>query len=78
MPIGLATDVEYETELVNVILDNNQAISFAKMHAQSQIDEQIPDDSRIINTNTKYIEREGTKYIRIEATCLENVGVDLN
>ena len=78
LPIGLATDVEYETELVNVILDNNQAISFAKMHAQSQIDEQIPDDSRIINTNTKYIEREGTKYIRIEATCLENVGVDLN
>ena len=77
LPLGIAVDVEYETELVEVYLDDEKAILYAKMFAQTEMDTMLPQNAVILSTNVNYIEREGIKYIRLEASCLENIGVDL-
>lgn len=77
LPVGIATDIEYETILSEENLSYDQAVMYAKMFAQTEIDNMIPADSKIINTNVEYIEKNGKEYIEIKVACLENVGVDL-
>lgn len=76
LPIGLATDIEYETVLSEATLDNKQAVMYAKMFAQTEISSMIPDNAKILSTDMEYLEQEGSTFICLKVACLENVGVD--
>lgn len=77
LPVGVATDIEYETELIEIKLDDDKAVLFAKMFAQTEMDAMLPSEATILNTNIAFIEKNGKRYVRLDASCLENVGVDL-
>lgn len=77
LPLGVATDIEYETVLCKDKLNDEQAVMYAKMFAQTEIDSMIPTNAKILNTEMEFIEKEGNTFICLRVACLEKVGVDL-